>query len=627
MSGKKEIRAYGDWPSPVTARWLGQRLRLEDVQWTPDGRGLVWAEGRSGQGMLVHQRLDGERRDLLQEQSARGGLLYGGGEYALSKDWLYFIDRGRQLYRRSLDQGEPIALTADEAWLAAPTPSPDGRWVVLVTSDGQEDWLTLVDAERTNRPLRLAQGADFYMQPAWSPDGSMLAWVEWDHPNLPWDATRIMLARLTGTPPGFAELTQIAGDGQGNFTQPHFSPDGRWLSYIASQGEWDALLLYDIASGERRVLLEGERLLLSMPAWVQGVRSTAWSFDSQRMSVIWHYAGRATLISVDVDSGNTGRIDTEPYAWLRQLAASPVGDELALIASSPQIPDRIIRWDRRSWRVIAHSDPQPLPEEYFSIPEELSWRGTDGSELHGFYFPPSHPQFTGQGAPPLIVSIHGGPTHLERLEFPREAPYFTSRGYAWLEVCYRGSLGYGRSYKAALNGRWGELDLEDAVSAADEAVRRGLADGNRLALYGGSAGGLTVLNALAKYPGRFKAGICLYPVTDLLDTGLVADKFESHYFDRLIGPLPEAEPLYRQRSPLYHADQIQDPLAIFHGSEDTAVPVGQSEQIAANLRSRGVPVLLQIYEGEGHGFRLAENLEDCYRQIERFVKAFLGPRA
>lgn len=626
MSVMKEVRAYGDWPSPITAKWLGQRLRLEDVQWTPDGKGLVWIEGRSGQGMLVHQLQNGERVDLLRDQSARGGMLYGGGEYALSGGWVYFIDRGRQLFKRSLDHGEPAPLTDDVYFLAAPAPSPDGRWIALAASDGQEDWLALVDAEGKSGLRRLAAGADFYMQPTWSPDGSLLAWVEWDHPNMPWDATRIKLARMEGTPPSCTELRQITGGGQDNFTQPRFSPNGRWLSYIASRGEWDVLMLHDLASGESRVLLEGERLLLSMPAWVQGVRTTAWNFTSRRIYVIQHYAGMAALTCVEIDSRKTSRVDTRPYTWLRQVDASPVRDELALIASSPQIPERVIRWDGRNWRNVARSDPQPLAEEYFSAPQEFSWRGSDGSELHAFYFAPTHPNYEGTGAPPLIISIHGGPTHLERLEFPREAPYFTTRGYAWLEVCYRGSLGYGRSYQAALNGRWGELDLEDSVSAAEEAVRRGLADGNRLALYGGSAGGLTVLNALAKYPGRFKAGICLYPVTDLLDPGLVADKFESRYFDSLIGPLPECEALYRQRSPLYHADLIQDPLAIFHGREDTTVPVGQSEQIAANLRSRGVPVLLQIYEGEGHGFRLAENLEDCYRQIERFLGEHLQRR-
>jgi dipeptidyl aminopeptidase/acylaminoacyl peptidase len=620
MIAGKQVRAYGDWPSPVTAGWLAGRLRLEEVQWTPDGDGLIWVEGRSGQGMLVHRRPGGEPRDLLGEQSARGGLFYGGGEFSLSKGWVYYIDRGRQLFRRRLDQGEPEALTTDEYWLAAPTPAPDGGWVAMISSDGQDDWISLLDAAGAHPPRRLAQGADFYMQPSWSPDGSMLVWVEWNHPNLPWDATRITLARLEGEPPTAAERIQIAGDGRGNFTQPRFSPDGRWLSYIASRGEWDTLMLYDLASGNHCAVLEGERVLLSMPAWVQGVRSTAWSFDSQRVFVIQHYAGRAELLAVEIASGKSSRIDTRPYTWLRQISASPRSEGLILIASSPQLPDRIILWDGRGWQVSARSDVQPLPEEYFSVPQELSWRSADGDKLHAFYFPPSHPQFTGQGAPPLIVSVHGGPTHLERLEFPKEAPYFTSRGYAWLEVCYRGSLGYGRSYKAALNGRWGELDLEDVTSASEEVVRRGLADRSRLALYGGSAGGLTVLNALAKYPGRFKAGICLYPVTDLLDPGLVADKFESRFLDGLVGPLPTAEPLYRQRSPLYHADQIRDPLAIFHGREDTAVPVGQSVQIAENLRSRGVPVLLQIYEGEGHGFRLAENLEDCYQKIERFLK-------
>ncbi len=623
MGKSRQIRSYGSWPSPISAGWLGQRLRLENVQWSPDGRGLVWVEGRSGQGVLVQQVIGGSRRDLLQEQSARGGLLYGGGEFSLLRDSIFYIDRGKQLFRAGLERGEPAALTDDSHLLAAPTPSPDGRWLVVIVSDGQRDWLALVDAVELRPTIRLAEGADFYMQPTWSPDGSRLAWIEWDHPNMPWDATRIMLASLAGGPPAAAELQQIAGDGKANLTQPRFSPDGRWLSYITTRGDWEALMLYDLASGECRVLLAGERVLLSSPAWVQGVSTTAWNYSSKRIFAILNYAGRASLISADVPSGKTSSIDTQPYAWLRQISASPVRDELVLIASSPQIPDRIVRWDGRSWHVLARSDLQPLAEEYFSNPQELCWQGPDGCELHAFYFPPAHPQFAGEGLPPLIVNVHGGPTHLERLEFPKEAAYFTSRGYAWLEVCYRGSIGFGRAYQDALNGRWGELDLEDTIFAAEEAAHLGLADAARMALYGGSAGGLTVLNALARYPGRFRGGVCLYPVTDLLDPGLVADKFESRYFESLIGPLPAARPLYVQRSPLHHAGLILDPLAIFHGREDTAVPVGQSEQIAANLRSRGVPVLLQVYEGEGHGFRLAENLEDCYLQIERFLQEHL----
>jgi len=623
MIAGKQMCPYGNWPSSITSEWLGLRLRLEDLQWMPDGQGLIWVEGRSGQGMLVLQTLDDQRRDLLEDQSARGGVLYGGGEFALCREWIYYIDHGHQLFRCRLDGGGSQAIAPPFGSLAAPAISPDGRWVLYIYSDGEQDLLAVVDAEGIQWPFKLVQGADFYMQPVWSPDGRKIAWVEWDHPNMPWDSTGIMLARLAGDPPAVIERKQIAGGEQENVTQPCFSPDGRWLSYITSRGEWDALMLYDIASGANRILLEGEQVLLSLPAWVQGVRSTAWSFTSERIFVIQHYAGRAKLLSVEVASGNISQIDTRPYTWLRQISASPCSDELALIASSPQIPDRIIRRDERGWHIVTRSEVRPLAREYFSSPQHMHWCSADGGKLHAFFFPPAHPQFAEQGAPPLIISIHGGPTHLVQLEFPREAAYFTSRGYAWLEVCYRGSLGFGQSYKAALNGRWGELELEDVVSAAGEVVRRGLADGLKLVLFGGSAGGLTVLNALAKYPSRFKAGVGLYPVTDMLDPGLVADKFESHYLVSLVGQLPEAASLYRQRSPLYHADQIQDPLAIFHGREDRIVPVGQSEQIAANLRSRGVPVLMQVYEGEGHGFRRAETLEDCYLQIERFLKEHL----
>lgn len=623
MEKSKQIDRFGTWPSQISAEWLGQRLRFEDVQWTPDGQALVWVEGRSGQGMLVQQPLGGIKQDLLDEQSARGGVLYGGGEFTLDREWVTYVDRGRQLFRRSLLEGVPQPLAPLFGSLAAPAVSPDGKWVVYVYSDGQQDLLALVDAAAEQWPRKLVQGADFYMQPAWSPDGGALAWMEWDHPNMPWDATRIMLARLAGEPPEVMEKFQVAG-GEENVTQPCFSPDGRWLSTIASRGEWEALMLYDRISGEKRVLLEGDRLLLSTPAWVQGVRTIAWSCSGERIFAIQNYAGRASLLAIEINGGKVRSIDIAPCTWLKQISASPVSDELAVIASSPQIPERIMRWDGQRWHIVARADAQPLPASHFSMPEEVCWQSLDGSELHGFYFPPANLLYKGQGAPPMIVNIHGGPTHQIRLDFQREAPYFTSRGYAWLEVSYRGSIGLGRSYQDALNGRWGELDVEDVVSGAMEMVRRGLADSSRLVLFGGSAGGFTVLNALIRYPGRFRAGICLYPVTDLLDPGLVADKFESHFMDRAVGLLPQAEERYRQRSPLYHSDQIKDPVALFHGSLDTAVPVGQSQQIAATLRAQGVPVLFQIYEGEGHGFRQAENLANCYQQIERFLQEHLN---
>lgn len=617
MSGEKIIRPYGLWPSPITASALAGRPRLEDVQWTPDGNALVWLENRGGQGQLLYQPLGEAQRELSVDQNARGGVGYGGGEFGLSRSAVYFAERCGALYRRNLIQGQPHPLTPAFGGLASPKVSPDGRWVVYVHSDGSQDVLALVDTEGNDWPFKLVSGADFYMQPAWSPSGAELAWVEWDHPNMPWDATRLMLGKLSGSPPRIEFARQIAGEHGEVITQPQFSTDGRSLSYIISRGEWEALEVLDLTSGQRATWLAGD-FNLSIPAWVQGQRSYGWSSFGKKIIILRNSAGRAELCAVDA-SGTCQLIPTEPYTWLEQLSVSPGTDELALIASSPKLPTRIIRWDGDRWRTVAHSDTGDLQPGDLPDPQPVEWESLDGQKVYGLYCLPANSRYTGQGAPPLIVYIHGGPTSQSRQDFPREAHYFTSRGYAWLEVNYRGSSGYGRSYRDALLGAWGKLDTEDAVSGAQAMAARGLADGDYMAIFGGSAGGFTVLNALAQFPGVFKAGIALYPVANLFTLSLETHKFEQHYDQNLVGRLPDAADIYRERSPLFQAGNIKDALAIFHGRDDRAVPLNQSEAIDERLNGNRVPHLFQVYDGEGHGFRKPETLNDLYPRIERFL--------
>ncbi|MHB8113931.1 MAG: S9 family peptidase [Bellilinea sp.] len=617
MSDEKTIRPYGLWPSPISASSLAGRPRLEDVQWTPDGNALVWLENRGGQGQLLYQPLDEARRDLLVDQNAHGGVGYGGGEFGLSRSAVYFAERSGALYRRDLNNGQSYPLTPVFGGLASPKVSPDGRWVVYVHSDGSQDVLALVDAEGKDWPVKLVSGADFYMQPAWSPSGAELAWVEWNHPNMPWDATRLKLGKLSGSPPRLESARLIASEHGETVTQPQFSPDGHSLSYIINRGEREALEVLDLRSGQRATWLAGE-FDLSVPAWVQGQHSYGWSPFGNQIFILRNSAGKAELCAVNA-SGTCQLIPTEPYTWLEQLSVSPAADELALIASSPKLPTQIIRWDSHRWRTVAYSDNGDLQPGDLPDPQPVEWESLDGQKVYGLYASPANSQYTGQGAPPLIVSIHGGPTSQSKQDFPREAHYFTSRGYAWLEVNYRGSCGYGRSYRDALLGQWGKLDTEDAVSGAQAMAARGLADGDHMAIFGGSAGGFTVLNALAQFPGVFKAGVALYPVSNLFTLGLETHKFEQHYDQNLIGKLPEAADVYRERSPLFQAAEIKDALAIFHGRDDRAVPLNQSEAIVERLIANRVPHLFHVYEGEGHGFRKPESLNDLYPRIERFL--------
>ncbi|NMB89938.1 MAG: S9 family peptidase [Chloroflexi bacterium] len=616
----KQSKPFGLWPSPITPDLLSKRIRLEDVRWDSDGRSLVWAEGRSGVGVLLSQTDQEARLELSGACSVRGGVGYGGGEFDVSNGVVVFAERGGQLFRRKLFHESPTPITPAFGACAAPALSPDGRWLAYVFSDGDTDLIGLTQSNGRDWPLQLVHGADFYMQLAWHPSGSQLAWVEWDHPNMPWDGTRLMLGQLSGSPPRLIEHKKVAGDNETPASQPQFSPDGRWLSYIAAHGDWDRLVVLDLESGAERTLIAGEGFLLAPPAWVQGVRSYGWSHDSRLLYHVRNYAGRYTLWKTSLESGDSQPVDIAPYTWLGQLAVSPVREELAFIASAPGIPERIVRWDGQDLHTVARSQNEMIPPEMYSLPQEITWNAPDGSPVHGLYYPPQHTHYTSEGLPPAIVYVHGGPTSATNVQFSPEAAYFTSRGYAWLAVNYRGSTGYGHGYEKALYERWGEVDVEDAAGGAKALAQQGLANPGQIVIYGGSAGGYTVLNALIRYPGLFKAGVCLYGVSNLFTLDLDTHKFESHYNEQLVGALPEAAGRYRAWSPVFHADRIRDPLAIFQGSEDRVVPPSQSEEIVALLRQQGTPHIYRLYSGEGHGFRKSETVAAFLKDVEQFLQ-------
>ncbi len=612
----KQSIPFGLWPSPVSPEMLGAKMRLDDVQFDSDGETIVWLEGRDGRGVLVAQHGDEAARDICGSMNVRAGVGYGGGDFTVRNGLVVFAAQGR-LLRVSLSQGAPQAVTPEFGQAASPVISPDGTQILFVHSYERADCLALVDAAGKNWPVKLASGADFYMQPAWHPDGKQIAWIEWDHPQMPWDGTRLMTARLDGNV--LTDVNHLFGDVDMPVFQPEFSPDGRHLAFLANDGEWDTLYILDLASGKKQTLVKDASLM--EPAWVQGIRLMAWS--GQTLFYLKNDKGWRTLWKVDADSGKSGQVGVAPYTWITQIAASPVKEQVAFVASSALIPDRIVLSETGKTRVLRRSssesiDPAELPE-----PQPIEWPAPDGTVVHGLYYLPISAHHTAEGLPPAVVNIHGGPTSARMASFNAQAAFFTTRGYAYLEVNYRGSSGYGRKYMLMLRQKWGLVDTEDAVSGAKALAALGHADPQRMVVMGGSAGGFTVLNALEQFPGVFKAGIDLFGVANLFDFLIGTHKFEERYNDSLVGVLPQDAERFRAWSPALHADKIKDPLAVFQGADDKVVLPEHSEQIVATLRANKVPHVYKLYPGEGHGWRKTETIIDFYNSVDRFLKQYV----
>ncbi len=629
MKGDDRIpRQYGLWDSPVTPASIAHGLRLSDVSWDDETGALIWLEWRSDQGVLVELPPDGEAiRDLTSDLSVRARVGYGGGDFTAGNGHVYFVEaESARIFKKPIGFGTAPPITPAFGASASPTLSPNGEWLLFVRSYERKDSIDIVDADGKKLPQKLVSGEDFYMQPRWHPDSKKIAWIAWNHPQMPWDGTWLRIGTLKfpdGGLPVIGSVETVAGDEHTSIFQPEFSPDGRYLAYVSDESGWWQIYLYDLSTGEVRQVTHREAEH-GMPAWIQGMRTYAFSADSGSIYYTENVAGFVELWRYDLATGESRRIDLEGYTSLGQPAVSPKTGALALLSSGASIPPRVIVYEEgRGVRVVRRSTTESLPPEDISEPEAITWKGMDGGLVHGLYFAPRNSRFEGKGKPPLIVHVHGGPTSQATAAFNTTAQFFTSRGYAFLEVNYRGSTGYGREYRDALKGNWGIYDVQDSVAGAKHLVSEGLVDGERLVIMGGSAGGFTVLKALEDYPGFFKAGICLFGVSNHFTLAAETHKFEERYLDSLLGPLPEASKIYRERSPIFFANRIKDPIAIFQGEIDQVVPKDQSDTIVESLRRRGVPHEYHVYPGEGHGWRKKETIEKFFTSVERFLRQYV----
>ena len=620
---------FGLWPSPITSKDLAAALRLSEPCWDTDGRTLAWLEGRSDRGVVVvREAADGSTRDLTPADiSVRAMVGYGGGDFTLSHGVCYFVGQvDQRIYRQPLGGGKPRAITPPFGAASSPSVSPDGRWLVYVhTADGA-DCLAIVDTEGGQWPVRLADGADFYMQPAWSTDCRRLAWVEWDQPNMPWDGTRLLVANLetegAGLPRAVASDVK-AGGPEVSIFQPEFTHDGAGLLYISDEAGIGHLYRRDLGTGQVSRLTGGDGDF-GAPAWNMGMRR----YCQLRGGIvaIRNTEGFEQLVTIpDRDEPAPGA-ELPAYAAFGAPAGHPASDALAVVASAGTQPPRVLLTDAFAGRatvVCRRSDSELVRESALSAPQPVTWPSFDGEDAHGIYYPPASDRFESGGAPPLITVIHGGPTGQVKAGWDATAQFFATRGYAVLFPNYRGSTGYGRDYMLKLRESWGIYDVKDAQSGAVALANRGLADRSRLVIYGGSAGGYTVLQSLVDIPGFYKAAICLFGVSNQFTLASDTHKFEARYSEQLLGPLPAAAAVYRDRSPIFHADRITDPVALFQGDIDRVVPRAQSDAIAASLRARGVPHEYHVYEGEGHGWRKSETIDRYWTAVERFLREYV----
>jgi len=611
---------YGSWASPITTDLVASEGGVSFAYLDISEEGVYWTESRpqeSGRSALVFRPHGGEPTDVVpSEFNVRTRVHeYGGGAWfrhgrvvfcsSFDDSRLYRIEEpGAEPRPITSEPSEPHALRYADGRVFA-----GGHLIVCVRElhgEGEPvNELVVLPADGSSEPKVIATGRDFYAAPRPSPDGSSLAWLAWDHPHMPFEGTDLCVADLASDG-SLSNGRRVAGSEQESIFQPEWSSDGL-LYFVSDRTGWSNL--YVERDGEVHPLTS-EEAELGYPQWVFDLSRYAFLADG-RIACIFTRAAIDSLELFDPQSGNLELLDL-PYTTYSSPSLQSHGTRLVFPASTPIDAAAVIELDLDSGdrKILRRSTEVKLDERYISVAQPVDFPGADGLNSHGFYYAPANSDFSGPDdeLPPLVVFVHGGPTAHVSPSLDLQVQLFTSRGIAVVDLNYGGSTGYGREYQDRLRGRWGEIDVEDSAAAARYLGDRGDIDLARVQITGGSAGGYTTLMALA-VRDEFASGVSYYGVADLVTFHEDTHKFESHYDEYLVGPWPDAIDLYRDRSPVVHADSISDPLLLLQGLDDKVVPPSQAEVIVDALKRRGIPYAYIAFAGEGHGFRKAENIK------------------
>jgi len=590
---------------------------------------VCWNELRpkeQGRYVVVGLGSDGKTEDVTPPGfNARTRVHeYGGGSYLLDKGTVYFSNyQDQRLYRQKPGSGpEPLTPPVDMRYADGVIDHKHYRIITVredhaVTGEAVNS-IVGVDFDNGGPGEVLVSGNNFYSNPRITPDGSQLAYLTWNHPNMPWDGTELWVARFDSDG-RLASPQRLAGGLKESIYQPEWSPDGRLYFVSDKTGWWN---LYRSNNGKYEPVhpMEAE---FGGPQWV--FRQSHYGFASLREIIcIYTMKGGTHLARLDTVTGRLEEIPT-PYSGggrqIRDLAVGP--DYAVFVGGSPLEPESVVKLDLKTLKltVLRRSRDETVDARYISIPRHVEFETTNGQTAHALYYPAKNPDYSAPAGekPPLIVISHGGPTSQTPTMLRYSIQYWTSRGVAVLDVDYGGSTGYGRPYRERLNGQWGVVDVDDCVNGARHLVESGEVDRNRVAIEGGSAGGYTTMCALT-FREFFRAGASYFGISDLETFVKDTHKFESRYLDRLVGPYPEKKQLYRERSAINYAERVSCPMILFQGLEDKIVPPDQSEKFYKVLRDKGLPTAYLAFEGEQHGFRKSENIK---RSIEAELY-FLG---
>jgi len=613
VTGSATTSPYGAWTSPYTSESLVSGVVRLGTPLSAAGS-IWWTESRpteAGRTVIVRRSPDGSTTDVTPAPfNARTRVHeYGGGAAVFAADGtVYASNFTDQKIHRIAPGATPEPLThADGMRYADADLDPGRNRLVCVREDhtgGGEAVNTVVAVDlASGDETVVAEGHDFFAAPRMSPDGRWLCWLAWDHPNMPWDGCVLYIAEVD-TLGAVSPPIAIAGGREESITQPTWAPDGTLYFTSDRSGYWN---IHRLRDGEVSAVHRTDAEF-GAPAWVFGMTTFA-VLDASRLAAVYVDKGNWRLVTIDTRTGRMTEVPT-PYTVLEEVAAHR-GRVLA-VAQSATVSETVVLIDPDSGAVeiVKRDSDTEVDERYISVAQPVEFPTEDGLTAYGYYYPPVNPDHAAPDGelPPLVVWSHGGPTGMTVPAYNPHLQYWTSRGFAVLDVDYGGSAGYGRAYRQRLAGRWGIVDVDDCCNGARYLAGKGMVDPGRLAIRGGSAGGYTTLSALT-FRDVFAAGASLFGVGDLAGLATETHKFESRYLDSLVGPYPRDRAVYEERSPVHHVDRLNCPIIFFQGLDDKVVAPNQAERMVEALNAKGVPVAYLPFEGEGHGFRRADTIK------------------